>query len=219
MAGRVIIWGLSLGLVALSAAGAGLALQACAVRAPFFDDTCSADETDLARAALVAADARTRDLQERVIAAERELARLQCTAAAPDPFRALDPRAFAAGDLGALYGCWALDSTYATRDVDTDDVVTYGTWQMCFDGQGQGKQVMRGSDGTDCTGPVTAGFADDGRLRLTEAGDLACADGGYIHRRDVACTIGADLRLQCDTLQPETGGEAGIGMSKLTQPL
>jgi hypothetical protein len=212
-------WGLSLGLVVLVGGGAALALQACGLRVAFVPGACAGDTADAARSALVAATARGDDLTARVLAAERELARLQCTAAAADPYRPLDPLAWAARDPGALYGCWALDSTYATRDVETDEVITYGTWQMCFDGQGQGQQVMRGSDGTDCTGPLSAAFAGDGRLMVTEAGDLACADGGFIHRRDIACALGADLRLDCATLQPETGGEAGIGMSKMTRPL
>lgn len=219
MAGRLAQGALALGIVALTGGSAWLALQACAVTLPFVPNACTGAETDSARAALMAAEARTRALNDRVLAAERELARLQCTAAAPDPYRALDPRLWAQGDLAALYGCWALDSTYATRDVDTDEVITYPTWQMCFDGQGAGHQVMRGSDGTDCTGPVSAGFDANGRLRVTEADNLSCEDGGFIHRRDIACTLDSDLRLQCGTLQPETGGEAGIGMTKLTRPL
>jgi hypothetical protein len=54
---------------------------------------------------------------------------------------------------------------------------------------------------------------------VTEAGDLACADGGYIHWRDIACTLEPSRSLTCTTLQPETGGEAGIGMTKMTRPL
>lgn len=219
MKGRVVIWGLSLGLVVLVGAGAALALQACAVRVSFLPGTCVGDGVAADRAALDAASARGADLRARVLAAERELARLQCTTAAADPYAPFDPQAWAVTDPGVLYGCWAFDSTYATRDVDTDEVITYGTWQMCFDGQGQGRQVMRGSDGTDCTGTISAGFAPDGRLMIAEASDLACADGGYIHRRDIACALGADQQLQCETLQPETGGEAGIGMSKMSRPL
>ncbi|MDD9718395.1 hypothetical protein PVW48_16655 [Dinoroseobacter sp. PD6] len=219
MAARLRNTVLAIGLVALTGGSAWLALQACALNLPVLPNACPGARTDAARASLMAAEARTIDLRERVLAAERELARLQCTAAAPDPYRPLDPGAWSRGDLGALYGCWSLDSTYATRDVDTDEVITYPTWQMCFNGQGDGKQVMRGSDGTDCTGPVTARFGTTGQLQVIEADNLSCGDGGYIHRRDIACTLQAASGLQCQTLQPETGGEAGIGMRKLTRPL
>jgi len=219
MAGRLAQGALALGIAAFSAGGAWLALEACAVRLPFVPNACTSAETDGARAALMAAEARTRDLSERVLAAERELARLQCTVAAPDPYRPLDLEAWSRSDLGALYGCWSLDSSYATRDVDTDEVITYPVWQMCFDAQGAGRQIMRGTDGTDCTGPVTATLDGAGRLQVTEADNLACADGGYIHRRDISCRLDAGQRLQCETLQPETGGEAAIGMTKLTRPL
>ncbi|WP_425092557.1 hypothetical protein [Tropicimonas sp. S265A] len=218
MPSKALIFGLSLGLVGLSAAWAGLALQACAVRAPFLPDACPGDAVTGARGELAVLDARTADLTARIAAAERELARIQCVASPPDPYGPFDRDLWQARQLGALYGCWALDSTYATRDVDTDEVITYGTWQMCFNGRGEGRQIMQGSDGSQCAGPVTAGFTAQGRLQVVEADNLACSDGGYIHRRDIACGLGG-AGLQCDTLQPETGGEASLGMSKITQPL
>jgi hypothetical protein len=218
MPSKALVLGLSLGLVGLSAAWAGLALQACAIRMPFLPNACPADTVDAARAALVAQDARTADLTARIAAAERELARIQCVAAGPDPYAPFDREAWQARQLGALYGCWQLDSTYATRDVDTDEVITYGTWQMCFNGRGEGRQIMQGSDGSECAGPLQAGFVADGSLQVLEADNLSCSDGGYIHRRDIACGLGG-AGLQCATLQPETGGEAPVGMSKITQPL
>lgn len=218
MAARLRNTALAIGIVALTGGSAWLALQACATHLPFLPNACPGGPTDAARASILAAEARTLDLRERVLAAERELARLQCTVAAPDPFRPLDPVAWSRGEIAALYGCWELDSTYATRDVDTDEVITYGTWQMCFNGRGAGKQVMRGSDGIDCTGPVSAVFGPGGGLQVAEEENLACGDGGYIHRRNIACALGTDQRLQCETLQPETGGEAGIGVRKMTRP-
>jgi hypothetical protein len=218
MPSKAIVIGLSLGLVGLSAAWAGLALQACAVNVSFLPGACPDDSVSTARDELAALDAQSANLRAQIAAAERELARIQCVAAPADPYAPFDRDAWQARQLGALYGCWALDSTYATRDVDTDEVITYGTWQMCFNAQGEGRQVMRGSDGSECAGPVTAGFSSEGRLQILEAGNLACSDGGYIHRRDIACGLGSG-GLQCDTLQPETGGEASLGMSKITQPL
>lgn len=218
MPSKAIVLGLSLGLVGLSAAWAGFALQACGVKAPLFPSACPGDTVDTARQDLAVLETRSADLTAQIAAAERELARIQCTAAAADPYAPFDRDLWQQRQLGALYGCWELDSTYATRDVDTDEVITYGTWQMCFNGRGDGRQTMIGSDGSTCSGPVRAGYSPDGRLRVLEADNLACSDGGYIHRRDIACGLGG-AGLQCDTLQPETGGEASLGMSKITQPL
>ncbi|MDJ0993776.1 MAG: hypothetical protein QNI90_09400 [Dinoroseobacter sp.] len=218
MPSKVLVICLSLGLVSASAAWAALALQACAVRAPFLPNACPGDDIEAARSELLVQDARSADLKAQIAAAERELARIQCIAAPADPYAPFDPEVWRARELTALYGCWALESTYATRDVDTDEVITYGTWQMCFDGLGEGRQIMRGSDGSECSGPVRAGYTPQGRLQIIEADNLACSDGGYIHRRNIACGL-SDTGLQCDTLQPETGGEASLGMSKITKPL
>ncbi|MEM9393100.1 MAG: hypothetical protein AAGA38_04540 [Pseudomonadota bacterium] len=218
MPSRILVIALGFGLVAASAAWATLALQACAVRAPFLPNSCPGEAVEAARADLAVQYARSEDLKSQIAAAERELARIQCVAAPADPYAPFDLNAWQARELTALYGCWALESSYATRDVDTDEVITYGTWQMCFDGVGKGRQIMRGSDGSECSGPVRAEYSPQGSLQIVESDNLACSDGGYIHRRDIACGL-SGTGLQCETRQPETGGEASLGMSKITQPL
>lgn len=217
MSGRVSIPTLigSVALVGLASGAAWLVLQACALDIGPLRGLgwCQPETVRAARVQTAVLEADRGELEQRIFDLERELAAMQCTAIPPDPTWPLDPDRWANGDLGMLRGCWALDSSYRTRHVDTGEIVTYPDWRMCFDDKGNGSQVMRGSDGTVCEGPVSAAFGTNG-LAIDEGGDLPCSDGGAIHRRDILCSIAGAGRASCATLQPETGGEAVVGFQR-----
>ncbi|MEO0344456.1 MAG: hypothetical protein AAF198_13565 [Pseudomonadota bacterium] len=155
-----------------------------------------------------------KSLQARAAQLERELAALNCRRTKPNDPIPLTPDALQEGRLDALYGCWDLDQTYRTRDVDTGQIRTYNDWQVCFDTKGQGKQRMLADDGTVCAGPVTAAMSGD-RLSILEAENLDCSDGGYIHQRDIECALDGADGASCSTFQPETQGEGETGFKRL----
>lgn len=198
-------------LVLASAAAAYATLQSCAVRLEFLSGLSGCPtEAELALEAELAEHAALRaSLRAEIANRERLLAGRQCDAVLPSTTAPLTKAELAAGDLQALYGCWSLGSDYKTKDVDTGQVISYPTWRMCFDTQGRGKQLMQGDDGSTCDGPVTARIETPERLVLGEGGNLACSDGGYIHRRDIAC-VAAGAGVACATLQPETEGKADV---------
>lgn len=205
----------SFGLLVLSIYAAYLLMQACALQLPFLRhlSTCTTPAEISTQAALETATDAQVDLQRRIFELERELSGVQCVIPPLDANAPLSPEKWRNNDLTTLYGCWDLDTTYRTRDIDSGAIRTYSDWKMCFDGRGNGKQLMRSDDGITCEGPVTAQYGGGG-LSLVEPGNLACQDGGYIHQRQIACKLGANGKAICDTKQPETGGEASVGFDR-----
>ncbi len=203
------------GLVVASGAAAYAALQSCALNLSILSDLngCPTEEELALEAELVALDARRDALRAEIFRNERVLAARQCEAVYPSTTAPLTRTELEAGDLEALYGCWSLGSEYQTRDVDTELVISYPVWRMCFDTQGRGKQVMQGDDGSTCEGPVSARISSPSQLILGEGGNLACSDGGYIHQRDIACGV-VGGGVTCQTLQPETEGQADVPFSR-----
>ena len=202
-------------LVGASGVAAYAALQACALRLDILSDIsgCPTDADLAIEAELAALDTARLALRAQILQSEQVLAARQCQAALPSSTAPLTQAELRAADLEALYGCWSLGSDYQTRDVDTEQVISYPTWRMCFDMQGRGKQVMKGDDGSTCEGPVTARMDTAERLILGEGGNLECSDGGYIHRRDIACAA-AGAGVSCATLQPETDGQAEVPFTR-----
>lgn len=205
----------SAGVVGLAGFAAYLILQACALQIPVLRHLsgCAAPDALATVQRLASANEQNLDLYRRVFELERELAALQCVKGPPDATGPLTDEGWAAADPGMLYGCWALDTTYRTRDVDSGAIRTYRDWQMCFDTEGNGKQVMRSEDGIVCEGPVQAQLVP-GQMDLIEPGNLSCGDGGYIHQRKIACTPAPGGKASCETVQPETGGEATVGFQR-----
>jgi hypothetical protein len=198
-------------LAVASGAAAYATLQSCAVRLGFLSglNGCPTEAELALERELAELAALRSSLRAEVAQRERLLAGRQCDAVLPSTTAPLTKAELAAGDLQALYGCWSLGSDYKTKDVDTGQVISYPTWRMCFDTRGRGKQLMQGDDGSTCEGPVTARIETPERLILGEGGNLACSDGGYIHRRDIAC-VAEGTAVRCATLQPETEGKADV---------
>lgn len=217
----VLSWVMSLVFLSVVAAAAMLTLWACALNLPgalSWIGSCPLPAAQARAAQLSALEAEGQALKRRIALAEDALAGIQCTAAAPDPNRPFDPQDWQDARLGALYGCWDLGSDYQTRNVDHRDEVGYPAWQMCFDQNGNGRQIMRDMDGIACEGPVTGGFAEPGLLRITEAENLPCGDGGYIHRRDFTCRPESGA-VTCDTIQPETDGQMQVTFRRAARRL
>ncbi|MDR9393139.1 MAG: hypothetical protein RI571_02315 [Roseovarius sp.] len=215
---RVFVIAGAVGLLCLTAAAGYAALRACALDVAWLSqlDGCPAPAEKERRERLDRLAADRAVLEQRIDRAEARLAARQCTAVLPDPDTPLPDRAWRQGDLETLYGCWSLGSNYRTRDVDTGKIVSYPDWHMCFNARGEGRQVMRGDDGSVCEGPVQARIDNRNRLILGEGGNLSCDDGGYIHRRDIACARGGDAgAVTCETLQPETNGQASVPLTRL----
>lgn len=218
MSSRFLIPSL-LGALALSALvmfSGSLILRACALSLPFLQDrvsACPSPQQLSTQEGLQRLSGRNRDLERRIFELERELAARQCVKPLPDPDAPLTEEGWANRDLAMLYGCWQLDSSYRTRDLESGTIRTYGAWHMCFDLEGNGTQTLRADDGTQCQGPVRGLFQteDPGAgLSVIEPGNLACSDGGYIHQRQITCRPGPDGTATCQTLQPETGGKAQV---------
>lgn len=205
----------SLGLVALSVVAAGFILQSCALSLPFLQhlSSCPTDKDKITLNQLEASAASGLDLKRRIFELERELAAMQCARKLPDPTAPLSDEGWKNRDISMLIGCWDLETTYRTRDVDTGEIRTYNKWQMCFDAKGVGTQKMQSTDGVVCEGPVRGAF-NGNNLSLIEPGNLACAGGGYIHQREISCVPAPNGRAICDTLQPETNGKASVGFER-----
>ena len=135
----------------------------------------------------------------------------------PDPDR-LDAERWQESDITLLEGCWSLASDYSLQDVDTGAITDVASWEMCFDGQGQGNQELVFSDGATCSEPVTAIFLEDGRLRIEDDGDVDCSDGFYIYRRIMTCQLEPGGEAACQSRQPEGGGRSDVRIVRRTSP-
>ncbi len=206
---------LSLTMVAVVAVAAVLVLQSCALDLAFLDryGDCRSTSEIAAETQLVALDASRMDLVRNIYALEDELAGLQCVATHPDPKRPLIERGWVNRADPMLYGCWDVSLNYQTRDVDDNSVASYSEWQMCFDAAGNGKEIMRDTAGVTCEGPITAEYNELG-LSVVEPGNLMCSDGGYVHQRQIQCQLAEGGAAVCSTLQPETGGQADVGIAR-----
>ncbi len=120
----------------------------------------------------------------------------------PDPDR-LDAEKWQESDITLLEGCWSLASDLSFEDIETGEVSDAVSWEMCFDSLGRGDQEIAMSDGATCSGPVTASFLEDGRLRIEDHGDVHCSDGFYIYRRIITCELEPGGEAACQSLSPE----------------
>ncbi|WP_342078218.1 hypothetical protein [Yoonia sp. SS1-5] len=188
-------------------------LPACGVIAQWFNATASyCPEQDVTRAETIDdLDQRRADLLARIADLEGRIAAQHCPVPVPQDEAVLDPdepeqideERFAERDVTLLEGCWQLEQTLTVEDIQTGALTIFDDWQMCFDANGQGQQIMRSNNGIICEGGVPGQFDDGGQLLIAEPGNLQCSDGSFIYRRDISCGIGADGYLSCTARQPE----------------
>ena len=213
------------GVVLFAAASLLPACGALSRIAPSWAAWCPNNTQSDIEARLASLQATRIALETEIARRERELALYQCEAPIPrqalaeppvlfdEPPAPIDEDAWDARDLGLLEGCWDLDSRFSTRDANGVQS-RYQTWQMCFDGAGQGREEMRSDNGSVCRGPVQGQFQSDGRLLITEPGNLPCSDGGFIFQLQSQCTLKGDGTAECLVTQPETDASATVNFRR-----
>lgn len=224
---RLVISVLALMLVLAVLVSGWLLLGACGVRLPLIGTLpggCTPQAVLDRRDRLDRAQAANVDLAAQIAGLERELALMHCVADPPPPPppppppepetpSGLDPDAFDDGDIAVMEGCWELSSRYNVRDIRTGKITSFRHWQICFDARGNGREVMRATDGTRCQGQLR-GQLSGGRLSMREPGNLQCDNGSEIFRRDITCGLDARGNANCDTFQPEINGRGSATLRR-----
>ncbi|MCB2137321.1 MAG: hypothetical protein KDE08_15500 [Rhodobacteraceae bacterium] len=228
---RAIIAIAAIGLIASVAVAAYLTLQGCGLNATWLGRWLPGMCRPFAETAfddLQREKQRNESLRLDIAQAERALARMQCEVvhAAPlPPARppelpnistppVIDEEAWRAGDLGALNGCWDLDSDYRVEHIETHVITHYTQWRMCFDGTGHGTEEMTATNGTRCAGNVTGSFNGAGLLGIDEPGNLQCSDNTMIFRRVLSCALAGDGTASCTENQPELGRTSTVRLRR-----
>lgn len=107
----------------------------------------------------------------------------------PPPRAELPSDAWDRHDLTMLEGCWHSSTRMKITSIDTGLVRTAQEWQLCFDRNGRGKQAIRLTDQSVCTGPQSASFLPDNSLLLEDTArcsgrGLSLLRGTFTCRRD-----------------------------------
>lgn len=111
-------------------------------------------------------------------------------------------------DLSFLEGTWrsvseSLLLTFTGSD-RPDETITV---EYTLDTEGAGTRKVIMSDGTECSGTVTAGFDAENRLLIEEEGPAECGDGLQVIPYTVTCDVDADGLADC-TLKPRASDSA-----------
>lgn len=222
---RAAIIGLAALLVLVVVVSSYLLLQSCGMRIPFsqkYISICETEQAKLRRTRLTVLELDNAGLSMEIRALERQLAGKQCIAEPPPPppppppkpkkspsaktQSGLKPDAFDKGDISVMKGCWQLVSVYKTSNIRTGRLTTFKDWRVCFDGNGNGRQTMRATNGVTCDGTMRGRIDNRKRLVMRESGNLMCSNGSYIYRRNITCNLDSAGRANCVSLQPEVGG-------------
>ena len=126
---------------------------------------------------------------------------------APPPRADLPQERWDRRDLSMLEGCWTLNSSMTVTNEGTGRVSPIASWQQCFDGQGSGRQTLVLQDGRRCEGPLSAAFAPDDQLRVTEP--QACRGTVNISPSLRTCRRSSDTEAVCEG-HNVSGPRAGI---------
>ena len=113
-----------------------------------------------------------------------------------------------------MEGCWLLSSDYAVREIRTGEITRFRYWRICFDRNGRGTEEMRSTTGVVCKGRLSGRMPGNGRLLMSEPGDLRCDNDSSIFRREITCRLDDRGRAQCDTYQPETNGRGAATLRR-----
>lgn len=205
------------GLLILVVAACGyLLLQACAVFFPvvgYANASCSVQSDDARRGVLEGLTAENMALSRQLAALQQDLGGQQCLVeifpqgAAVGPsanLNAIDADAWNAGDIASMQGCWALDSNYSVRNINTDAITHFNQWQICFEGNGRAESKLVSTNGITCQSSVTSHFNAPGRLHFEDVSDAQCSNNSIVFRNTAECSLNAMAEASCTVHQPET---------------
>ena len=223
---RLFHWFLATFLLVLVGVAAFLILGACGVLSPLSSlgfPGCPAVASDVPDSRLEAELGRQAVLEAQVADLEVRLARLECRPPEPpppppppepepepepEPVGGMDAEQWEDQDIRMLEGCWALDSHYQTREVNTGAISTVASWNMCFDANGVGSQTLQFDTGTTCRSNTTARFNSAGQLEIRDEANVHCSDQSFIYQRVMTCDHQSDGTASCQSNQPELGGRS-----------
>lgn len=217
-------------LVALTIVLSTMLLPSCGVLsriAPSWTGWCPDNTQGKLHARLDQLAHERQDLETRISAYERRIALIQCQAQVSPPAlprevpqpdtpqptqqdREIDRDAWQDRQIKVLDGCWNLSSNFSTVNSETGEKSVYRSWQMCFDADGNGQEIMRSDSGSVCQGPVTGRFQPDGSVLIREPSDLTCSDGGGLYRLESRCTLTGTGGASCRVTQPERGTQTTV---------
>lgn len=195
----------------LLGAGFWLLLAACGIRTPHGVPLLTFCPASPARSG-IAPEWRAQTQRQRAL--ETEIQRLElallgapacpraATAAEAAP-ESIPEQAWNRREVGFLEGCWALESDYRVKHVQTGAVRRVASWQVCFDRAGHGRQTLTFDDGQSCSGPMSGAFGDQGRLMLRDAGNVPCADNTFIYERHMTCERTDGAHAHCLSVSPD----------------
>lgn len=228
---KLVVIGMAVALVLLVAAASYAALMSCGVNLPFglgVYSTCPEN-----RAA--GQDPRIEDLNREIAGLRDQLALKVCLPAPPPPpppapppappkitmptirlpTDGFDPNAFKKRDVSVLKGCWELDSDLVMADHRTGAITRFNQWNVCFDGNGKGKETLKATNGATCSSSLSGNFDGQGQLVIHEPANVPCSNGVYIYRRDITCTVDGNGKAKCSSRQPEVGGySTAVGLRR-----
>ena len=211
------VWAGAGGLAVLTLAAGALILPTCGLRLPFGLGVLNECPVVVQVPSPSGGEAARSALLSEITALERRLSGLACPAPPPraeTPPPPLDEAMIDQADLGALQGCWMLDSEYRVQNRETGAITEYSEWTVCFDANGQGRETMRGSDGSTCEGAVSGSFIPGEALVIDEGDDLPCSNNVAILKRRVTCRLDENQRAVCNSFQPESGSNAEVIMRR-----
>ena len=117
----------------------------------------------------------------------------------------LDKKKWNEQDVSVLSSCWKLlGDEYQTSDMnDPTKITIFNKWKMCFDSDGNGDQILTGSNAPICKGELKAKFLADETLAITDLTDVFCDKGGNIIRREAICVLSEAGVAECLFSQPD----------------
>ena len=140
----------------------------------------------------------------------RSPAQIAETPAPSPPVPDIPEEAWEEQETDFLEGCWTLISDYATQDINTGEVFSVESWQMCFDADGNGQQTLTYENGVTCESDVEAEFTEDGRLQVPDLDDVQCDNNSRILQRMMVCDRRPDGTAYCVTRTLRTGAGSEV---------
>ncbi|AQS92410.1 hypothetical protein HKD28_10650 [Gluconobacter sp. LMG 1744] len=99
-------------------------------------------------------------------------------------------------DLSVMKGCWFRISNMKTENIQSSAVQSVAKWTFCFSEDGsRGQQHLTYTDGSMCTGPISAAFEND--TLAVKAERCYTAPHTFLVRTIFRCTRGLEGQAIC----------------------